>query len=65
MIDELNRIETDTDEKAIFLLNELFAHEEEFDPISLMVWLRLISWVGDLANYAEKVGNRLRLLIAR
>jgi predicted phosphate transport protein (TIGR00153 family) len=65
MIDELNRIETDTDEKAIFLLNELFAHEEEFDPISLMVWHRLIRWVGDLANYAEKVGNRLRLLIAR
>lgn len=65
MIDELNRIETDTDEKAIILLNELFAHEAELDPISLMVWHRLIRWVGDLANYAEKVGNRLRLLIAR
>ncbi len=64
MINELNRIETDTDQKAIFLLNELFAHEEEFDPISLMVWQRLIRWVGDLANYSEKVGNRLRLLIA-
>ncbi len=64
MINELNRIETDTDQKAIFLLNELFAHEEEFDPISLMVWHRLIRWVGDLANYSEKVGNRLRLLIA-
>ena len=64
MINELNRIETDTDQKAIFLLNVLFAHEEEFDPISLMVWHRLIRWVGDLANYSEKVGNRLRLLIA-
>ncbi len=64
MINELNRIETDTDQKAIILLNELFAHEEEFDPISLMVWHRLIRWVGDLANYSEKVGNRLRLLIA-
>ena len=49
---------------AIFLLNELFAHEEEFEPSSLMVWQRLIRWVGDLANYSEKVGNRLRLLIA-
>lgn len=65
MIDELNRIETDTDEKAMALLHELFAHEQEFDPISLMIWHRLIRWVGDLANYAEKVGNRLRLLMAR
>jgi len=65
MINELNRIETDTDRKAIDLLSELFAHESEIDPVSLMVWLRLIHWVGDLADYSEKVGNRLRLLIAR
>ena len=65
MIDELNRIETDTDAKAISLLNVLFTHEAELDPVSLVVWLRLIHWIGDLANYAEKVGNRLRLLIAR
>lgn len=64
-IDELNRIETDTDHKAIDLLTELFAHENEIDPVSLMIWHRLIRWVGDLANYSEKVGNRLRLLIAR
>lgn len=65
MIDELNRIETDTDHKAIDLLAELFNHESEIDPVSLMIWHRLIRWVGDLANYSEKVGNRLRLLIAR
>ncbi|TDI55408.1 MAG: TIGR00153 family protein [Alphaproteobacteria bacterium] len=64
MINELNQIETDTDRKAIDLLKELFAHENEIDPVSLMVWHRLIRWVGDLADYAEKVGNRLRLLIA-
>jgi hypothetical protein len=65
MIDELNRIETDTDQKAIDLLHELFAHEADIDPVSLMVWHRLIRWIGDLANYSEKVGNRLRLLLAR
>ncbi len=65
MIDELNRIETDTDEKAITVLNEMFAHEDEFDPVSIMVWHREIRWVGDLANYSERVGNRLRLLMAR
>lgn len=64
MIDELNRIETDTDRKSIDLLSEIFAHEDELDPVSVMVWHRLIRWVGDLADYSEMVGNRLRLLIA-
>jgi hypothetical protein len=30
-----------------------------------MFWYQLIEWIGDLADYAEKVGDRLRLLIAR
>ena len=64
MINELNRIETDTDHKSIDLLSEIFAHEDEMDPVSVMVWHRLIRWVGDLADYSEMVGNRLRLLIA-
>jgi predicted phosphate transport protein (TIGR00153 family) len=64
MIGELNRIETDTDQKGMEVLRQLFAHEDEIDPVSLMVWRRLIHWVGDLANYSEKVGNRLRLLVA-
>jgi uncharacterized protein Yka (UPF0111/DUF47 family) len=29
-----------------------------------MSWYQFIQWIGDLADYAEKVGNRLRLLLA-
>ena len=65
MVDELNKIETDTDTKAVELLRELFAHEEEIGPVAVIIWLRLIHWIGDLANYAERVGNRHRLLLAR
>ena len=65
MIDQLNQIETDTDTKALELLKQLFKHEDEMGPVSVILWLRLIHWIGDLANYAEKVGNRLRLLLAR
>jgi uncharacterized protein Yka (UPF0111/DUF47 family) len=43
----------------------LFEHEDEMKPVSVMMWYKLIEWVGDLADYAEKVGDRLRLLIAR
>jgi uncharacterized protein Yka (UPF0111/DUF47 family) len=27
-------------------------------------WYQMTIWVGDLADYAERVGNRLRLLVA-
>ena len=65
MIDELNKIETDTDVQAIHLMRVLFDHEEEIGPVSTIMWDRVIHWIGDLANYAERAGNRHRLLLAR
>ena len=65
MVEELNNIETDTDEMGTELVRRLFAHEDEMKPVSVMFWYELIQWIGDLADYAEKVGNRLRLLLAR
>ncbi len=65
MVAELNKIETDTDEMGTELVRQLFAQEDEMKPVSVMFWYELIQWIGDLADYAEKVGNRLRLLLAR
>jgi hypothetical protein len=65
MVEELNLIEDDTDNLGIELARRLFEHEDEIKPVSVMMWYQLIEWVGDLADYAEKVGDRLRLLIAR
>ncbi|MGB0629860.1 MAG: TIGR00153 family protein [Alphaproteobacteria bacterium] len=65
MIDELNKIETDTDKHAVSLMKLLFAHEEEIGAVSTVMWDRVIHWVGDLANFAERAGNRHRLLLAR
>jgi len=65
MVEELNRIEEETDQLGLELTRRLFRHEDELKPVSVMMWYQLIQWVGDLADYAEKVGDRLRLLIAR
>jgi hypothetical protein len=65
MITELSRIESDTDVRAIELMRALFMHEEQLGAVSTIMWDRVIHWVGDLANYAERAGNRHRLLIAR
>jgi predicted phosphate transport protein (TIGR00153 family) len=65
MMAELNRIEDETDEMGMQLARKLFAQEDSMSPVSVMFWYQLIQWIGDLADYAEKVGDRLRLLIAR
>lgn len=64
MVDELNKIEDDTDQMGMELTHLLFGQEDEMKPVSVMFWYQLIQWIGDLADYAEKVGNRLRLLLA-
>lgn len=65
MLNELNRIENETDVLGIKVSRALFDHEDELKPVTVMMWYQLIEWIGDLADYAEKVGDRLRLLIAR
>ena len=65
MLKELNEIEDETDELGIALARALFDHEDELKPVSVMMWYQIIEWIGDLADYAEKVGDNLRLLIAK
>ena len=63
MIEELSRMETHTDELEKRVQKLLFGIEDELG-ISAMFWYRLIDDVGEMADYAERVGNRLRLLTA-
>jgi predicted phosphate transport protein (TIGR00153 family) len=63
MIDELNRLESDTDDLQDRAIRQLFAAEAELG-VATFFWWELLGWVADLADHAEKVGNRLRLLIA-
>jgi hypothetical protein len=63
MIEELSRMETDTDELEERVLRLLFDIEDELG-ISTIFWYKLIYYVGGMADYAERVGNRLRLFTA-
>lgn len=63
MISELGRIETETDQLLDRACRALFAMESELGVASVY-WHQLLLWIADLADYAERVGNRLRLLIA-
>ena len=65
MIDELNAIESETDKKQVELRDILFAMEDELRPTDAMFTYRLLEWIGNVGDYAEKVGSRLQLLLAR
>lgn len=64
LIAELGQIETDTDDQGVELTKRLFEHEDEMKALSVVFWYELIRLIGDIADYAEDVGDRLRLLIA-
>jgi len=63
MISELARIESDTDQLLDQASRKLFAMENELG-IATVYWHQMLLWIADVADYCERVGNRLRLLIA-
>lgn len=65
MVDQLSKIESDTDQMGLELSRILFAQEDDMKPVTVMFWYDLIKMIGALADDAEKIGNRLRLLLAR
>ena len=65
MLEELDAIERDTDEMQITLRRQLREIENELNPIDVMFLYKILEWVGDLADIAERVGSRLELMLAR
>ncbi len=64
MIDELNRLEHKADIVQDDLARQLFAMEDDLKPGALLLWNKIFNKVGDMANSAEKMGNRLRLFLS-
>ncbi|MDX1900476.1 MAG: TIGR00153 family protein [Gammaproteobacteria bacterium] len=65
MIAKLSQIERETDAQQISLRNHLFSIEDSLSPVHVVFLYRVIEWTGDIADYAQEVGNRLQILLAR
>ena len=65
MIEKLSEKESMADTAGLELSRLLFDVEKQMNPIDVMFWYNVFDLIGDLADYAEKVSNRLRLLIAQ
>ena len=65
MIEELDAIEHDTDDLQIAIRASLFELEGDWAPIDMMFLYKIVDWIGDLADRAQKVGGLLHMLVAR
>lgn len=65
MTEELDDLERKTDKLEVEVRAALFKIEKDLPPVDVMFLYRIIEWLGDLADRAHSVGNRLQLLLAR
>jgi predicted phosphate transport protein (TIGR00153 family) len=64
LIEELDRIETETDDKQANLRSALFEIEKNLDPVDAVFMYQVIELTGEIADMAERVGRRLELLLS-
>ena len=64
LIEELDKIETDTDDKQVALRAAVFEIEDTLNPVDAVFIYQVIEGVGEIADMAERVGRRLELLLS-
>ena len=64
LIEELDQIETDTDDKQAAMRGVLFEIEKSLNPIDAIFMYQVIELTGEIADMAERVGRRLELLLS-
>lgn len=65
LLNELDTVEDSTDMMQIKLRHSLHGIEQDLNPVDVVFLYNVIDWVGDLADLAERVGDRLELMLAR
>lgn len=64
LLEELDQIETDTDDRQAALRGSLFNVEKDLDPVNVVFLYKVIELTGEIADMAERVGRRLELLLS-
>jgi predicted phosphate transport protein (TIGR00153 family) len=65
MIDKLDKIESDTDRIQVQIRSEIYALEKQLPPVDVIFMYKIVDWIGELADRAQRVGSRLELMLAR
>jgi predicted phosphate transport protein (TIGR00153 family) len=65
MLKALDKLERSTDKQATKLRTSLFKVEDSLPPVEVMFLYRVIALICEVADDAEKVGDRLQILLAK
>ncbi len=65
LLDKINQSEHQTDRFQYKITKQILNSTEEMDCASLVLWLKIIETTGGIANAAEKMANRIRLIISQ
>ena len=64
MVAAVEKAEWEADRLQYSLSQKLFSLEDEIRPSDLLLWFRVFGELGQLANFAEKTGDRLRRMLS-
>ena len=64
LVADLEYAEWEADRFQQQLSKQLFAQEDGMKPTDVMLWFRIFGELGQLANFAEKTGDRLRRMLS-
>jgi hypothetical protein len=65
MIDNLGQEEYEADRLQHALLKKLLSMEDELGALNIVMWMKILQALGDIANNAEKTANRIRLFLSK
>jgi predicted phosphate transport protein (TIGR00153 family) len=65
MIEEAGRLEHETDIAQQRFVRLVLGLEDSMKPLDIFMWLKVSQEIGNLANNAERVADKLRLLISK
>lgn len=65
LIRELQALEHQTDDQQVAIRRQLFGLESQLPPVDVIFLYKIIDWIGELSDRAERVGSRLQILTAR
>jgi hypothetical protein len=63
--DELDYSEWRADKKQYEVAKILLELENQISPVTCMLWFNIFKELGALANHAERLGKRLRLMLSK
>ena len=64
LVEELDKIEDETDVMKANVRMDLFAIEKDLPPVDVMFLYRVIELIGEIGDMAERIGRRLELLLS-